>query len=200
MKPIFALVVVVGGGLLQAPGVEAVTIDFVPSSQTVALGDPVSVDVVVSGLDVSGEIIRAFDLDATYDPSILSATDVLIDTSLGGLLDSFGGFDLSTPGVVDFFEVSLLSDSELEAIQGDSFTLATLLFDSIAAGTSPLGLVAEGGFNVVVGSDWTELTVQTGIGAVTVQDDGGGTVPEPSTGLLLVVALAVLATRRKLEN
>lgn len=193
MKRMLALAALAAASTLQAPVAAAVTIDFLPSAQTVALGDPASVDVVISGLDVLGEIVGSYDLDATYDASVLTATDVTFHTALGGPLDSFPGFDLATPGVVDFFEVSFLSDADLAAIQGDSFTLATLVFDAIAVGTSPLGLIATGTFNFVVGSGAMELTVDTGTGAITVED--AGSVPEPTTGALLAAALSVLVVR-----
>lgn len=200
MKRTPYLVALLASGLLSAPTARAITIDFVPGSQTVTLGVPVSVDVVISGLDAVGEIVGEFDLDATYDAAILSATGVTFGSSLGGPVDSFPGFVLS-PGVVDFFEVSLLGDAELDTIQGDTFTLATLLFDTIGAGASSLDLVADGPFNSVVGRDAMPLSdppgnIQTGSGSVTVQSPGG-VVPEPSTGILLVLALAALAMRPK---
>ena len=52
----------------------AAAIGFAPASQTAGVGDSLSVDIVIS--DLAGEIVSAYDLDVTYDASVLSATAV----------------------------------------------------------------------------------------------------------------------------
>ena len=118
----FALLGIVAMALCLLPfSATAITIGFSPASQTVEVGDTVLVDVVIS--DLAGEIVSAYDLDVTYDASILSATDVTFGTFLGDefFFEVFNDFDLSVPGVVDFAQLSLLSDFELAALQPDSF-------------------------------------------------------------------------------
>ncbi|WP_297820765.1 cohesin domain-containing protein [uncultured Paraglaciecola sp.] len=116
----------------------AVMIGFSPSSITVNVGDTFDVDVVISDLFASGEIVSTFDLDVTYDAAILNATAV----SFGSYLDDALGLSFQdaefTLGRIDFSELSFLGDSELQAIQVDSFTLATLSFEALAAGVSSL--------------------------------------------------------------
>ncbi len=98
-----------------------------------------SVDVVVSGLSSANEIVAAFDLDVTYDPSILTATGVTFGTLLGdpALFEADNGVVL-TSGRIDFWALSLLSDADLVLLQPDSFSLATFSFQTLGAGTTDL--------------------------------------------------------------
>ena len=194
--------IIILGTLLTAPRLHAVTIDFIPVSQETSLGHQVSVDVVIFGLDAIGEIVSAFDLDVTYDDTILRATDVLFGPSLGvpfgsdpfdPALAAVTSFDTSLPGVVDFAELSFLLDDPLHALQGDGFTLASLTFESVGLGTSPLGFVLDD-FNQVVGRSAALLDIGAGTGHVTVV---AAAVPAPSTGGLLVVGLIAWAARRR---
>lgn len=170
----------------------AISIGFSPFSQDVAAGGSLQVDIVIS--DLGGEIVSAFDLDMIYDPSILSATGVSFGDILNGgdPFFSFQDSDISTPGLVDLAELSLLSDIDLGAIQPDSFILATLSFDTLSPGASSLNFVFNS-FNDVKGANAQVLPLVVGAGNVTVV----ASVPEAGASLLLGVGLFGLALSRR---
>ncbi len=180
-------------GLAPRPS-HAITIGFEPAAASVSLGDTLDVAVMISGL--GGEIVSAYDLDIGYDPSILSATGVSFGSLLNGSdpLNSFQIFDLSTPGVIDLAELSLLSDLDLAGLQSDTFALATLSFSTLAVGTSPLNFVPDPVFGIdVKGSNAQVLQLDVQRGSVTV----AASVPEPNTLMLLGAGLvfALLMSR-----
>jgi hypothetical protein len=181
-------------GLLWAPSALAVSIGFVPSAQSVGLGQSASVDIVISGLgDGTSPSLGAFDLNVSFDPTILAPTGVTFGIFLGDpdLFEAITAFDLLlAPGVLNVAETSLLLSAELHALQPASFTLATLSFDTLARGTSALTLAINPGG--LVDQDAGELRAETSRGSISV-------VPEPGTLLLLGLALGgvgVTAGRR----
>ena len=164
----------------------AATIGFSPASQTVAVGDFLSVDLVIS--DLGGEIVSAYDLDVVYDASILSAVSVSFGPLLGDelLFEVFNDYDLSVPGLVDLAQLSLLSDAQLLALQGgDSFVLATLGFDAVGLGTSSLDFVFDA-FNDIKGMNAQPLEIVAQSGAASA-------VPEPSAAVVFALGAAVVA-------
>lgn len=115
-----------------------VLVDLSPSSLTVMPGDLVTVDLVISGLDRPPSA-GAFDLDVAFDPSLLAPTAVAFGLVLG---DPAAGEALTDfqfqPGIVNMAEVSLLAPVELDALQPESFTLASMSFTAVATGTTSL--------------------------------------------------------------
>ena len=140
-------------GLLYLGPASAVSINFSPSNSSVLEGDFLNVDIVISDLyatDGSREIVSAFDLDVTYDSSVLNATGVSFGALLGANT-STDFFDFSSdafivsvlslgpPGRVDFAESSWLTNADLLSMQpDDNFTLATLSFEAIGVGVRSL--------------------------------------------------------------
>lgn len=168
----------------------ALTIGFAPASQTVPVGDPASVELRISGLgDASAPSLGVFDLSVSFDPTVLSFAGVSFgDPVLGDQLDPFGLgsitiFDAASAGSVRLFELSLDLPADLDALQAGAFTLATLTFDTLQVGTSPLGLSVA-----ALGDAFGKsLSADLASGVV-------AAVPEPQAGLLFLAGL--LAVRR----
>lgn len=186
------LVVLVGFiEVLSTTPALAISLGFAPSSQTVQVGLPITVDVLISDLGAFTEpSVGTFDLDVSFDPAILLPTDVTFGRFLGdpGLFEALTDFTFS-PGVVDFAEVSLLSPSQLDSLQLENFSLATLSFDTLAVGMSSLT------FSQVIVDDafGMKLDIDPGSGKVNV-------VPEPTTMFLLGSGLGLLGFKRKFRK
>lgn len=192
MKRMTTLVVVAVAAIgLMASTARAATISLVPGTVPISVGDSFTLDIVIS--DFAGEIVSAYDLDVLYDSTALVANSVVFGSSLGdeSFFEVLNAFDLSTAGVVDLAQLSLLSDADLLTLQGGagSLVLATLSFTAIEARSTSIGFSFDE-FNDVKGLNGLELEIAA-IGARTsvVSDP----IPEPRSLLLLAVGMLVVA-------
>ena len=183
----------VAGGLGASP-VQAASLEFVPASQSVRIGHPAQVAIRVSDVgDSAAPSLAVFDVVVTFDPALLSFSGVTYgDPGLGNQLDLLGlgsVGDHSRSGLRHPVRVALDPAGDLNALQAGAFALATLAFDTLAVGTSLLGLTV----NALGDADGNLLipdAVGTGAIAVTPQ-----AVPAPGALLLLGGALAALGLR-----
>ena len=174
------------------PGTLAAVIEFAPAMQTVTVGDTVLVDLNISDLnDASAPSLGVFDLDVSFDPTLLSFSNVVYgDADLGDQLD-FSGLGAyyetsADAGAVNLYGLSFDAPDSLDTQQATEFTLARLTFESLQIGTSVLGVSI-----VDLGdADGNPLDATTVNGAVSV-------VPEPASLLLLASGLISLVGMRR---
>jgi hypothetical protein len=162
------------------------SLTMVSISDITQIGNSVNVQIGVSGLGGNlAPSLGAYDLDLSFDPSHLAFTGAEFgDALLGNQLDLFNfggnlsGADLTDPGTVNFYEVSFDSVTDLNDLQVNSFTLATLSFDVLDFGTSDLTLSVNA-FGDAEGNDLPVTTLSTSV----------TTVPLPSAIFLMASGL-----------
>ena len=215
------LVLGILAGVLFAVRAEAVPIISIsPVSQSVNVGDPVSVDILVSGLGAA-EAVGGFSLILSFNSAILSGVGFSIDPDVDaghpdgrlGVEDSSlsGGF---AGGTLDLFVFAQdfapagagpEEFANLKPLQGAGFRLATVNFSAIGAGLSPLTLsVAAPGGTFLSDADGANLAATGENGSVCVAPAAGvpancdvAAVPEPGTIALFGTGIAALFLRRR---
>jgi len=152
-------------------------------------GDTFDVNVNVTG----ASDLYAYQLDLTFDPTLLSAVSVSEGPFLPG-----GGTTFFIPGTIDNVGGSVAATADaligpIPGVSGDG-TLLTFEFTALAPGTSALTLANPFLFD----SSLNDITANTtfGNGSVTI---GAATsvTPEPGTYLALCAILLLLTATRK---
>lgn len=174
---------------------DAASLSFAPSAQRgLEVGARVTADLVVSDLGTNGPL-GAFAVEIQFDESVIGFNSASFGGSLGAIVsddpfdftaDAFG--DVTTGiGSVSLLETSYLLDTELDALQSDSFVLATLAFDVASLGSTTLSFGA------------VELTNAFGNVIADPELNNGfvGSVPIPATASLIVPALGLMGWLRR---
>ena len=155
----------------------------ISSLQTVSQGESFAADLNISGVtDLYG-----FQLDLSFDPTLLQATDVLE----GSFLPS-GGDTFFIPGTIDnnAGSVAFNADTLLSAISGVNGGGTLLQFDFIATGVGTSFL--NSGNVLLLDSSGNEIASSITDGSVTVKGTGGTVqAPEPGVNILLLSAVCV---------
>jgi hypothetical protein len=177
-----------------------------PSVTSAGFGQVVTVNVGVSGLSASPveQIVSAFDLNVLYNSLLLTQNGLAVfqaEALMGGpnvvFFDTMG----TAAGDAAANAFSLADDVDLNALQGDFFTLFTLEFTTGSTnGAAFLNFGPDINFqrNVVglggqsLGASFGSACIAIGTGSCT---QG---VPEPSTyGLVGLALFAAYAVRRR---
>lgn len=154
----------------------AIALSFSPSTSFFDVGDPINVDIIISGMETDN--LAEFSFDINFDDSILTFDSYALGSEL---TDPFWGQDDWSlgdlgGGVINLSELSWLWDF---SSQPDTFTLATVSFTGTSLGTSSLSFS-----NVILGDYWgNSLSADLETGTVS-------PVPEPATIILLGTGLA----------
>jgi hypothetical protein len=171
-------------------------------SGSIAPGGTDTVDLNISGLG-NGTALGAYDINVGFNPSVVGFSSAAFgDPVLGDQLDPQGfgtiNFVNSGNGTVELFELSLDDPGVLISSQASSFTLATLTFDGVGVGSSPLALSV----NAIGDENGNPLTTSLSNGSITVTSSTTTTAaPEIDAGstmaglTLLLGGLAVLRKR-----
>jgi hypothetical protein len=171
---------------------------FALADSTLSISSPGTVgqgSTFTVGVTISGAVnLYDFQLDLSFNPSVLSATGV----SEGVFLSS-GGATFFIPGTIDNTDglITLNADTLLTAISGVSGggTLLDFDFTAIGSGTSGLGIqnvILQDSNGAILGDTVTN-------GSVTVQS-GTVVTPEPSSLLLFgmgALTLGLLLVKRR---
>jgi hypothetical protein len=200
LLPLTALVI-----LLSSSYGHAISLTFVPVTQSVTQGSIASVALNISALTTgAAPSLGAFDLNVNFNPSILSFNSVVFGGNPGvsdqlllgpACTNALLCGSVAGSGTVEIFELSNASVANLNNLQVDTFILATLRFNTLAAAiNSPLTFS-----NVILGDALgNPLSATLGTGSVTVTPRV--TTPEPAGLLLLAFGLAVLGIWRRAKS
>ncbi len=171
-----------------------VVLSLSPTAQEIVLGNTTTVNLNISGLGEFPISLGAFLTEITFDNTILSFESVSYGTFLGDPSNSIETDIITTAslGSVSIDEFSFLSYSELDIIQPDNFTLATLSFTGDSTGLSALGFGSVD-LSDTIGSSINPILSSSNIEVI------ASTVPEPSSWLLLASGITLIL-RRKLDH
>lgn len=194
MKNIPAIICAAALFLAALPVQATIILSIIPASQNTTVSSTVNAALVISGLGSgAAPSLGTFDVDVSFNSAILGLNNVVFgDPALGDQLDilGLGSLFISTPGagMVNLFELSFDLSSDLDSFQAESFTLATLNFDALSAGTSSLAI----SINALGDALGVTMVADSRNGSVTPADLSNNptpTVPEPSSLLLITIGI-----------
>lgn len=193
IKLLMLIIYGLGLSMMSTLAAGGVILKLSPTSQTALPGDNISLDLIISGLNAGGApSLGDFDLDIAFDTTKLSFTSYSLGSFLGVIPSEADDFSLGVSGgLINLAEVSYLTPTDLDSLQGSAFTLATLLFhvDVLGSGTSTN--VSFSQINALGDGFGNPLVIDAANSAVI-----SNNVPEPSSALLILLGLSGLSWLR----
>lgn len=190
MKKVLGLLAI---GFSFALNAQAAVINLLPSDSDINIGDDVSLNVTISGLqNASAPSLGVYDLKLNYDSNLFAIKSISFgDSTQGNQLDLSGFGSLQTSdagnGWLNVFELSFDAAEDLDNFQTSDFSLFSVIFTALDKGTGLFAVTANSfgdayGNNLLVDSiNNTSVNVQ---------------VPEPTGIALISLGLLALGATR----
>jgi hypothetical protein len=182
---------------LSTPNASAAVVLSI-GSESVNANGIATVGLDISGLTKGTTALGVYDINVNFNSSVVNFASVSYgDPVLGDQLDLEGVGTITSTipgnGTTELFELSFDTPSALTTLQPTSFTLATLTFNALAPGASPLTLFIKslGDQN----GDAINATLQNG--AITV---GATPVPLPAAFWLFLSSGALFAFGKRVRT
>lgn len=187
--------------------IQAAIINFTPNTQTVVLGDTVTVDVSISENNTTSKI-AGFDLFMNFNSTLLSLSNVVFGTGLDLLgLGSLQDDVLISDGLVEVAETSFDSRDDLFALQPEEFVLFSLVFNTISTGTTNVALadqdlLTDPAKSMLVEGSYYPVAFTSDFAAITITDtnNNGPLNPVPVPAGIWLISLACLVVFRPTNN
>jgi PEP-CTERM motif len=185
--------------LVASSPAQAVVMNIVPNLLTSNTGASVEMDIEISGLgDFAPDSMGVFDLNIAFDSSRLSVDSFLLGPLLGDF-DFFEAADFSLGdlggGTLNLSVLSFLTPTELDALQPERFSLATVVFEVIdlEPGTSTTVTIDPA---LVLGDAFGAPLPLDGVGNATINNPAL-VIPEPAALALLGLGMTALVLVRR---
>jgi hypothetical protein len=176
--------------VFSATSAQAISLDLLPSNQTVFVGEFFDVELVISELgDFTSPAVSAYDFDLLFDDNVLNFTKIEFGHPIqGNLLSinelSFNDYSLlNNPNRLDFFEFSNDVPQDLIGNQPSTFILATFRFKAQTTAIDSIIKIDQFDDFLYLGDEFAEpLNIDSFENArVTIIEQSSQSIPEPST-------------------